>query len=309
MKTWLNNTKQKISDWYHDGDNWYLRQIVEPFRELGREVAGLAEPLAETFTPVYSDVAVAEDVMNMGIQDFQDGHYGKGVLKVVGSPFLGAAMLAVPDGMDSPVKAAVKTRKVIRPGAKKAADFVEDGVEYTSYASSQPGTPLHFAVPKSEVTRGKPQWIPTLEEVAEAIAKHTQSAKQVASEGVRRTADKVAGYKATIQRLDRKWARKKDPSDRVRGNYQKSPQPISIKPEFNQNMAQHCASTFTYMDKVPAGQDPILFNYQRWVQHVGREFDTKTKGSLREIEKAFNQIYGHRFKKQGGTLNYATYFK
>ncbi|MBR5183702.1 MAG: hypothetical protein IKW15_04450 [Bacteroidales bacterium] len=45
-------------------------------------------------------------------------------------------MLAVPDGMDSPVKAAVKTRKVIRPGAKKAADFVEDGVEYTSYASS-----------------------------------------------------------------------------------------------------------------------------------------------------------------------------
>ena len=149
---------------------------------------------------------------------------------VPGKQAVTTAGKAILGNVDEVVKPA---RKVIKPGAKKAGDFIEDGIEYTAYGSSQPGTPLYFPVPKSEVTRGKPQWIPTLEEVAEAIAKHTQSAKQAASEGVRRAADKVAGYKATIQRLDRKWARKKDPSDRVRGNYQKSPQPISIKPEFN----------------------------------------------------------------------------
>lgn len=223
---------------------------------------------------------------------------GKQAVATTGKVLLG--------NMDDVVKPA---RKVIRPGAKKAGEFIEDGVEYTVYGSSQPGTPLYFPVPKSEVTRGKPQWIPTFEEVAEALAKHVTTAKQVVSEGTKRAADKVANYRAAIQKMDRKLARKKDPSDRVRGAYQKSKQPISIKPEFNQNMAQHAASTFTYMDKVPAGKDPIVFNYERWVQHVGREFDTRTKGSLREIEKAFNQIYGHRFKKQGGTINYLACFR
>lgn len=208
---------------------------------------------------------------------------------------------AILSNVDEVVKPA---RKVIKPGAKKAGDFIEDGIEYTAYGSSQPGTPLYFPVPKSEVTRGKPQWIPTLEEVAEALAKHVTTAKQVVSDGTKRAIDKAANYRATIQKLDRKWARQKDPSDRVRGAYQKSQQPISIKPEFDSNMAQHAASTFTYMDKVPAGQDPIVFNYERWLQHVGREFDTKTKGSLKEIEKAFNSLYGHRFKKQGGVINY-----
>lgn len=223
---------------------------------------------------------------------------GKQAVTTAGKAILGNA--------DEVVKPA---RKIIKPGAKKAGDFIEDGIEYTAYGSSQPGTTLYFSVPKSEVTRGKPQWIPTLEEVAEAIAKHTSSAKKAVSESVRRATDWAATQKASIQRMDRKLARKKDPSDRVRGTYQKSKQLISVKPEFNQNMAQHAASTFTYMDKVPVGKDPIVFNYERWMQHVGREFDTKTKGSLREIEKAFNQIYGHRFKKQGGILNYITYFK
>ena len=219
---------------------------------------------------------------------------GKQAVATTGKVLLG--------NMDDVVKPA---RKVIRPGAKKAGEFIEDGVEYTVYGSSQPGTPLYFPVPKSEVTRGKPQWIPTFEEVTEALAKHITTAKQAVSEGTKRAVDKVANYRAAIQKMDRKLARKKDPSDRVRGAYQKSKQPISIKPEFNQNMAQHAASTFTYMDKVPAGKDPIVFNYERWVQHVGREFDTKTKGSLKEIEKAFNSLYGHRFKKQGGVINYA----
>lgn len=210
----------------------------------------------------------------------------------------GKALLSKVDDVVKP------TRKVIKPGAKKAGEFIEDGVEYAVYGSSQSGTPLYFPVPKSEVTRGKPQWIPTFEEVTQALAKHVTSAKQAVSDGAKQAADKAANYRAAIQKMDRKLARKKDPSERVRGTYQKSKQPISIKPEFNQNMAQHEASTFTYMDKVPTGQDPIVFNYNRWVQHVGRNFDTKTKGSLKEIEKAFNSIYGHRFKKQGGVINY-----
>jgi hypothetical protein len=57
---------------------------------------------------------------------------------------------------------------------------------------------LYFPVPKSEVTRGKPQWIPTFEEVAEALAKHITTAKQVVSEGTKRAVDKAANYRAAI---------------------------------------------------------------------------------------------------------------
>jgi hypothetical protein len=50
---------------------------------------------------------------------------GKQAITTTGKAILGQ--------VDDVVKPA---RKVIRPGAKKAANFIEDGVEYTSYGSS-----------------------------------------------------------------------------------------------------------------------------------------------------------------------------
>jgi hypothetical protein len=62
----------------------------------------------ETFTPVYSDVMVATNIFDKGLADFKSGKYLQGSAELVGAPLLGAALIAVPDGMDSPIKVASK---------------------------------------------------------------------------------------------------------------------------------------------------------------------------------------------------------
>jgi hypothetical protein len=39
---------------------------------------------------------------------FKSGEYLKGSAEMIGAPFLGAALMVVPDGMDSPIKAVTK---------------------------------------------------------------------------------------------------------------------------------------------------------------------------------------------------------
>jgi hypothetical protein len=38
MGKWLDNFKEKVSDWYNDGDQFYLRTITDPFIKLGKEI-------------------------------------------------------------------------------------------------------------------------------------------------------------------------------------------------------------------------------------------------------------------------------
>jgi hypothetical protein len=38
---WLDNVKEKVSDWYYDGDRFYLRTIVDPVIDVVNDVGSL----------------------------------------------------------------------------------------------------------------------------------------------------------------------------------------------------------------------------------------------------------------------------
>lgn len=230
---------------------------------------------------------------------------------VPGKQAVTTAGKAILGNVDEVVKPA---RKVIKPGAKKAGDFIEDGIEYTAYGSSQPGTPLYFPVPKSEVTRGKPQWIPTFEEVAEALAKHITTAKQVVSEGTKRAVDKAANYRATIQKMDRKLSRKKDPSDAKRSMYQTKARTGQLvksdKPKVTEYLEEELAANFS-----PSKQAIKKNNFDRarqeWMDYLDElGYDIVTKESVKAADNIALNTWGKRFsiQKNGGSINYIQYF-
>ena len=68
-KKWLDNVKKKASDWYYDGDQFYLRTIVDPFIELGKNIANSGQQVSEYVTPVYSDIKVGADMLEGGVTD------------------------------------------------------------------------------------------------------------------------------------------------------------------------------------------------------------------------------------------------
>lgn len=313
-KTWLNNLKEKISDWYYDKDQFYLRTITDPFVDLGKEVIKLGPALAETFTPGYADVKAADNLFNVGLNDFKDGQYVQGAAEMVGAPFLGAAMIVTPDGADGPIKAAVRTRKKIRPAATKAGEFTEDGIDYVSYMSSQPGTPSYYSIPKSEVTRGAKDWVPTEEEIIKALAAHINSIKRTAQEGVRTAADKAAGYTAAIQKMDRKLSRKKDPADAKRSMYQTKARTGQLaksdKPKVTEYLEEELAANFN-----PSKQAIKKNNFDRalqeWMDYLDDlGYDIVTKESEKAAHNIALNTWGKRFsiQKNGGSINYIQHF-
>ena len=50
-------------------------------------------------------------------------------------------------------------------------------------------------------------------------------------------------------------------------------------------------------------------NWKLFLEHAQKlKFDTKSKDSVKELEKIFNTTYQHLFKKRGGSLNYLILF-
>lgn len=213
--------------------------------------------------------------------------------------------------LDDVVKPA---RKVITPGAKKVGEIVEDGIEYVVQGSSQPGTPLYFHIPKSEITRGKPKWIPTLEEVSSAIAKHTTSAKKTVSDGVKRAADWAATQKEHVRRADNR-AMNKVSSEQTRLNNtairQGVSQDKSVLPKVTTYLKETLASGFTPSKKARIKGDVDLA-YQEWVEYLRKlQYDTKSKDSVKALNQIAEETWMKLFqpkKKQGGILNYSIYF-
>lgn len=205
-------------------------------------------------------------------------------------------------------------RKAMTPGANKVGEVVEDGIEYVVQGSSQPGTPLYFHIPKSEITRGKPKWIPTLEEVAEAIAKHDTSAKKTVSDGVRRSADWAATQKQHLQRADMR-SMNKVASETTRLNNTATRQGISqdksVLPKVTTYLKETLASGFTPSKKARIKGDVDLA-YQEWLEYLRKlQYDTKSKDSVKALNQIAEETWMKLFqpkKKQGGILNYSTYF-
>lgn len=111
MGKWLDNFKEKVSDWYNDGDQFYLRTITDPFIKLGKEIWHAGPQISEMFTPVYSDVMGADDMFNTGLNNLKSGNYLQGIVQTAGAPLLGAAFMAIPDAADAPIKGGIKAAR------------------------------------------------------------------------------------------------------------------------------------------------------------------------------------------------------
>lgn len=261
----------------------------------------VVDPSTLYYIPGVGDALLATDVVTSTLQgNYGDAALAAGLLaapSVVGGA--GKAMTKTAAKLDEPLHVYSANRLGQKPGRGRPASSLNP-------ATGQAITMQNIVDAMNG--HGREVLENTTEEAMKAAAKKEAAVKSAAK---RKAVDDKAGYSAAIQKQDRKLARKKDPSDRVRGQYTKTKEPVkSVKPEFDASMGSYAAQTFQLSGKVHAGTDPMVHDFERWIEHLSKEFDVKSKVGRKEAERAFNQIFGHRFsKKQGGILNYATYFK
>lgn len=180
---------------YHTNNQLRARGIVE--KNPGLQTMGEAiDPNALYFIPGVGDALLAGEA----VYDVVKGNYGDALIA--------AGLLAAPSAAGGAGRATAKLRKRKLPHATKAGEFVEDGVEYVSYMSSQKGTPSYYVIPRAEVTRGAKPWAPTQEEIVEAMGKYLNKTKQAATDATREAIDKKAAYSATVIAQEKKAASK-----------------------------------------------------------------------------------------------------
>ena len=305
-KKWLDNFKEKVSDWYYDGDQFYLRTIVDPFLELGRDIANSGEQISEYVTPVYSDIMAGAHMLEGGAYDIQNGRYLSGAGKIVAAPLMTAAAFVVPDGMDTSLKAAAKASKLDEP--------------LQVYTGKKLGEKAGRGRPASNINdaTGKPI---TMRDVKNAMANNGRTVYEntteeaIASMVKREAVDKETGYRAAIQAMDKKLARKKDSSEMTRINSTAKRQGVSqdqsIYPKVTTYLQETLASGFTPSKKALIKGDVDLA-YQEWIDYLSNlKYDTKSKDSVKALNQIAENTWMKLFqskKKQGGLLNYSTYF-
>ena len=302
MRKWLNNFKDKISDWYNDGDQFYLRTVVDPVIGVVKDIGSLGQAASETFTPIYSDVVAANNVFNNGLSAFKSGEYLKGTAEMIGAPLLGAALVAVPDGMDSPIKAASKLDEPLHIFTGKQMGQKAGRGRPASNINEATGQPITMRdILDAIKNNGRTVYENTTEEAIESMAK-------------RQAVDNEAGYHAAVQAMDRRLARQKDPSEMTRVNTTAKRQGISpdksVFPKVTTYLSDYLASGFT-----PSAASIRTNNFdqalQEWFDHLAKlKYDTKSRDSVAASNQIFLEKWGHMFKfKQGGIINYLTYFK
>ena len=314
MGKWLDNFKEKVSDWYNDSDQFYLRTIVDPFIELGKNIANSGQQISEYVTPLYSDIMAGANMLEGGAQDIQNGKYLSGAGKVVAAPLMAAASLVVPDGADMPIKA---TSKGAKTAAKVVGETTVDGVPNVILASSKPGTTLYSIEPKS---RGLYKDIPTMEQVKHALFTHFKTHRTgtpVSKETVKKAnweATSAAATKHADQKAMNKAAAKSTGETRQNMTAKRAGHtPVqSVGKQVTQYDAERLTSSFTWQAS-PLGRTRadgvIQQNWNLFLENAKKlGFDTKSKDSVKELEKIFNTTYQHLFRKQGGILNYSIYF-
>lgn len=299
MGKWLDNFKDKVSDWYNDGDQFYLRTLVDPVISLGKNIAALGPTVSEYATPVYSDIKVGADLLDSGVNDLQQGNYLNGIGKMAASVPLSMVSLVAIDGADLPIKAAAKsmnqpleiyTAKTLggKAGRGRPAKATLDG-------TNKPIT-------KRDVIEALRKYL-TPSEVSEEVVKKANW--EATSAAVTKHADNKALNKA---------ASKNTGTTRMNMTAKRSGHaPVqSVGKQVTQYDAERLTSGFTWQ-KSPLGRtraDGVMQqNWKLFLEHVQKlGFDTKSKDSVKELEKIFNTTYQHFFKKHGGSLNYLTLF-
>lgn len=303
MGKWLDNFKEKVSDWYNDSDQFYLRTVVDPAIDIVKGIGSLGQGVSETFTPVYSDVLAANNLFNDGLSAFKSGEYLKGSTEMIGAPLLGAALMAVPDGIDSPIKAATKLDEPLYIFTGKQMGQKAGRGRPTSNINEATGQPITMRdVLDAMKNNGRTVYENTTEEAIESMAK-------------RQAVDKEAGYHAAIQAQDKKLARQKDSSEMTKRNVTDKRQGISqdksVFPKVTPYLQETLASGFTPSKKARIKGDVDLA-YQEWIEYLQKlKYDTKSKDSVQALNQIAEETWMKLFqpkKKQGGILNYSIYF-
>lgn len=299
MGKWLDNFKEKVSDWYNDSDQFYLRTLVDPVISLGKNIGELGQTIPEYVTPVYSDIKVGADVLEGGVNDLQQGNYLNGIGKMAASVPLSVISLLAIDGADLPVKAA----------AKRMNQPLEVYTAKTLGGKAGKGRP---AKAKLDGTK-KPI---TKRDVIEALRQYLTPSK-VSDEAVKKAnweATSAAATRYADQKAMNKAAAKSTGETRRNMTAQRSGHaPVqSVSKQATQYDAERLTSSFTWQ-AAPLGRTRsdgvIQQNWKLFLEHAKKlGFDTKSKNSVKELEVIFNNTYQHLFKKQGGILNYLTLF-
>ena len=176
----------------------------------------VVDPSLLYYIPGVGDALLATDVVSNTFQ----GNYGDAALA--------AGLLAAPSVVGGAGKAVAKT----------ATKLDEPLHVYSAYqlgkkpGRGRPASNLNPATGQAVTMQnvvdamnghGRQVLENTTEEAVEAAVKK-EAAKEAAvkSAAKRKVVDNKAGYSAAIQKQDRKLARKKDPGDRIRGQYNKT---------------------------------------------------------------------------------------
>lgn len=298
-KKWLDNFKEKVSDWYNDSDQFYVRTLIDPVIDLGKNIGKLGPTVSEYATPVYSDIKVGADMLEGGVNDLQQGNYLNGIGKMAASVPLSVISLLAIDGADLPVKAA----------AKRMNQPLEVYTAKTLGGKAGKGRPAKATIADTN----KPI---TKRDVIEVLRKYLNPSK-VSEETVKKAnweATSAAVTKHADNKAMNKTALKNTGNTRMNMTANRSGHtPVqSVGKQVTQYDAERITSGFTWQES-PLGRtraDGVMQqNWKLFLEHAQKlKFDTKSKDSVKELEKIFNTTYKHLFKKRGGSLNYLTLF-
>lgn len=299
MGKWLDNFKDKVLDWYNDSDQFYLRTLVDPVISLGKNIGELGQTIPEYVTPVYSDIKVGADVLEGGVNDLQQGNYLNGIGKMAASVPLSVISLLAIDGADLPVKAV----------AKRMNQPLEVYTAQTLGGKAGKGRPAKAKLDGTNKSITK-------RDVIEALRQYINPSK-VNDETIKKAnweATSAAVTKHTDQKAMNKAAAKSTGETRQNMTAKRAGHtPVqSVGKQVTQYDAERLTSGFTWQAS-PLGRtraDGVMQqNWKLFLEHAQKlKFDTKSKDSVKELEKIFNTTYQHLFKKRGGSLNYLILF-
>ena len=295
---WLNNFKEKVSNWYNDGDQFYLRTVVDPIIDLGKDVYNSAPALSEIFTP-YGDVKAGADVLDNGVSDIKNGNYVSGATKVAFSPIFGSLMLLAPNGVDAPIKASAKS--LTEP--------------LQIYTGKELGKAPGRGRPASNINEatGKPI---TLEDIQNALQNNGRRVYEGMNEAetksaiLRETIDRQNKYKQVIAAQERRDARKYAKSSSA--TYEPSKRAPYAKRAKEQILGNGDARLTSYIDPTEYydynPKKSMEWNYEKYKTALSDDFYF----TEREASDLFNETYKSFFSTPknefGGSINYLKIF-
>lgn len=112
----MSNITDKLQKWY-DRRSVETHAFFEPIINTSKILSDLFIPkngqvAAEMYAPFYSDIKAGADVLDSGVNEIKRGNYLNGIAMSAVSPIIALTSLAVPDGLDKPLK--YQTRALVK---------------------------------------------------------------------------------------------------------------------------------------------------------------------------------------------------